>query len=258
MKSIKPLFALALFLALTLHFSSCVPILSMSAGVKNKKILVDRENDRTVVVISMIHVQKPEFYAEVKECLDSLKAEGYVVFYEIVQSREPRQDKELSDEQFEYALKFRRLTGYDFGQNRNKQPRGLRTGRYVKQSVDLLGLTTEQDIWADMYLEDLIDMYEDQYGEVELTDYDRSTPLAEDYEWKKGYGHNGSSYFLLMHLYRDKYLADMISESDHSRIVVVFGSAHYHISLSTYLSRMGFTELTKKELRAERKKQKQQ
>ena len=65
---------------------------------------VNQDNGRKVFILKMIHINKPEFYQKVKQTIDSLRADGYVVFYEGVG------DAKNGDELYE--RKFRRITHY--------------------------------------------------------------------------------------------------------------------------------------------------
>lgn len=204
------------------------------------------ESGKEVVLVPMSHLNKPQRYAETKLYLDSLKADGYVTFFEAA-FPVPRHIDTVGDVNYielahlyaeplsaEDSLrldtllrKTRRILGFNASggyTNTDNQslPKRFRSGKYVSQTDELLGINTERDLWIDYSLSDLMVLYEKQCGEVPLTDYDFTTGWNEQYDSPgKRLDRN-----LFMSTLRDRYLRKRIAESPHPKIAVVYGLAH--------------------------------
>lgn len=232
--------------AFCLALNSCISILSINKGEKGAKVWVNEEEGRTFVYVPMIHVQKPGFFARTKEYLDHLKSEGFVVFYELSIDRDTLDIDQLL---INYR-KFRKISGYRFFSTEGSSvSRPLRNGKYVLQTRELLGLTTDRDIWADLYTETVIELYENEYGEIELDDYDYDTPLRDKYKSTA----TPNQRYAFNRKYRDEHLSEMLMESEYPDIAVVYGSAHYYSAFAHVAHKLGFTELSRREVRKARR-----
>lgn len=191
------------------------------SAVANHQIF--ESEDKQVVYLPMVHVGKGDYFPEVKRFVDSMRNKGYHVFYEGIYLRE-----DISEEDYNiYIRKFRREIGHaptdSYADPDNKSlPRWLK--KYEGQSIENTGINPETDTNIDYELTALIDKYEQDYKEIELTDCDFETPLLEKYKCSKGVN------FLLSNVLRDEKVVNEIVESEHNKILLLFGKGHqYHI-----------------------------
>jgi len=133
----------------------------------------------------MVHVSKPEFFEDVKTKLDSLRNNDFIVYYEgvgVVDST--KYSKEKYDT---LILKTRKLFGFNFQSKTysNKEneslPKAIYNDKYVAQSKGNIGIQ-EEDVNADVSVVEMIEVYEQKYGKIELEDCDFTTPLNSKYE----------------------------------------------------------------------------
>ncbi len=208
------------------------------------------ETGREVIFVPMRHMGSRERYDATRQYLDTLKRRGWVIFHEgvaavpfhvdtvndlplailfdtlgmyLTRADRPRFDTMMR--------KCRRMLGYmvnrcgyaDTANLSLKSDVSLRR-RYISQNSELLGATTDRDIWCDYSLADAIEVCERRYGEIHLTDYDFTTGLYEKYEPEERADGRARNYFTL-HA-RNDYVVRRIRTSRHQRIAVVYGSSH--------------------------------
>lgn len=185
---------------------------------------VNQENGRKLFILKMIHINKPEFYQKVKHTIDSLRADGYVIFYEGV--RDAKNDNEL------YERKFRRITHHslmsynDEANEVDNKKFGIKG--YVYQNDVDYGVNKDTDINCDLSIKELVAKYEEKFGKVILTDCDTNTPMGKKYKCSKK-DKKGTDYMILT--LRDRHLINEIENSKLDKIVVVYGIEHsYAIS----------------------------
>lgn len=204
-------------------FTECTSIKIISArtlfgtGLDRCMKLKHPETGREVVMIGMIHVEKPKFFEEIRLYLDSLKNEGYVVFYEGITEgvHPPRLDTILR--------KFRRTTGYDIDYFYRK---AFSSKTYTMQTLTNLGLMTDSDINVDMTLDGMVTEYEKRYEEIVLTDYDWQTGLMEKYRWRKS-GKQRYNEWHMIHTLREEHIVETVKNSEHDKIVLLYGAGHW-------------------------------
>lgn len=216
--------------------------------------LVDPKTGKEVVIVRMRHLGPQAGYDQVRDYLDKLKTEGYVTFYEGI-APVPFHIDTIGDVTTDMILhqvvefsqnysaadsirlvdtlyrKSRRMIGFSifskdgYADQNNKSLKIKETEKeYISQNKDILGLTTDRDIWVDYSLHDQIEICEKKYGEIELTDYDFQTGLFEKYAPEKRPNQRASSYFTRFS--RNDYVVRRVAESKHPRIAVVYGAAH--------------------------------
>ena len=235
---------------LLIVFNSCTVIAPVVAPIvnhtgakqalSNASKLIDAKTGKELILLPVVHRGKVEDYARIKEYLDTLKAQGYVVFCEglavwpvhidtLADIGMPALDAiadtlhldshndtiRLRQPLDTLLRKFRRITGLNL-----MNPYDARRSQ-VLQSDSLLGLTTDKDIWVDYSLADLVGIWEQKHGAVPLIQYDFDTPLNAEYtkptkidDWD----------FLLG--LRNDYIEKRIVESPHPKIVAVYGAGH--------------------------------
>lgn len=200
--------------------------------LKEKRDLIEYSNDssgRSIILIGMAHAGKPVFYENVRKLLDSLRAEGYVVFHEGV-GRTRDMDSLVLDT---LQRKFRKILGFhltDYLNEDNKSRKPYNKKKYIIQSDELLGIdfVSPDCIHADYMIYDLIKRYEQDKGEIILTEYDWNTSLMEKYDPKKS--GDTTTYYrrYLVHTLRNEHVAKMIAESPYQKIVILYGRGHMH------------------------------
>lgn len=212
--------------------------------------LSDPATGKEVVFIPMHHMSSERNYTETRLYLDSLKAKGYVTFFEGVIYAPFHIDttSEINAVKLYAALdiemtpadsmrmdtllrKCRRVMGcmpgeggYADPENASLKSRVEKRSRYVSQTNEALGLCTERDIWTDYSLADLVEICEKKYGEIELTEYDFETGLYENYEPEKRVSPKCRDYFMLFA--RNDRIVRKVAESHRPKIAVVYGSSH--------------------------------
>jgi hypothetical protein len=98
--------------------------------------------------------------------------------------------------------------------------------KYVRQTPEILGLTTDMDINTDLSIIDLISEYEMEHEEIVLTDYDWQTDLGKWYRRRKSGKQKYSSYHLTNTI-REDFVVEKALNSSHEKIVLLYGAAHW-------------------------------
>lgn len=212
--------------------------------------LIDPATGKEVVFIPMKHMSSERNYTETRLYLDSMKAKGYVTFFEGVINVPFHIDTidEIDAVKLYATLdikmapadsmhldtllrKCRRVMGCMLGEggyadpvNASLKGSAKKRSRYVSQTNETLGLSTERDIWADYSLADLVEICEKKYGEIKLTDYDFETGLYEKYEPDKRISLRVEDYFTLFA--RNDLIIRKVTESRRPKIAVIYGSNH--------------------------------
>ena len=83
-----------------------------------------------------------------------------------------------------------------------------------------------------MSLDDLIKKYETDYGEIKLDSCDMNTGIYQEYKCQGIKVLDSDKYKIfkqgLIRDFRDKHLAEYVHNSDDSKIIVIYGKAHYN------------------------------
>lgn len=180
-----------------------------------------KNNERELAVVPMLHINRPEFYKITKSKIDSLRNNGYKVFYESIESN-------INDSiQLDIIMrKFRRITGFallDYMDTKNEEFKFLQNQKFVSQNEVDYGVDYDIDYRADLNLEDLIYHYENKYGDIILNDCDYSTQFGKKYRCSNVESNN--VYYILNTL-RDSHVLNEIKQSDFKKIVLVYGRIH--------------------------------
>ena len=228
--------------------------------------MTDPTTGKEVVLIPMRHLSTAGSYAKVRDYIDILKADGYVTFCEGVMRVPYHMDtvREISmAELYRFCdtvtftaaelqrldtiiRKDRRIMGSYIGKggyadpDNQSLPERNKKQKYVSQTLELLGLTTDKDIWIDYSIYDMMGLYEKRYGEVELSEYDFATGLMERYEPIDD--KPSTTGMLRLVLYpRNEYVVRRIIGSQRPRIAVIYGSGHMP-GIKYYLKKHGFRQ----------------
>lgn len=221
-------------------FLSCGPIYLKLITKKEVKTYTyyNDKTSKTLVAFHMFHVNTPEFFQDVKEKLDSLRKEGFVVFYEGVGfNRENYNAAEIDT----FFRKFRKLAGFHLTSYKDSTnaslPKYLTTSKYLMQTDSLMGITKE-DLRVDLPLDSLINIYEKKKQEIVLTNCDFNTPLNAKYTCET----LGS--FSIFQTYRNDYIEKRIMESRQQKIALVYGRKHFYFLRGAF-QQNGFVRLEK-------------
>lgn len=225
---------LFLFLSCAVNAQGMLTKFGIYAANKSFSISYYEKENREVATIPMLHVNKPEFYEMTKRKIDSLRHNGFVVFYEGINS-------DVTDSlQLDILMrKFRQVTGFalmDYMDNENEAFKSLQKKKYVSQSDVDYGVNLDTDQHADMYLEQMIEVFEKRFGKIILTDCDTTTPLGKKYKCSKV--DKSKEYFILNGI-RDRHVLDEIEKSSAKKIVVVFGRIHV-MDLHSKIQKLGW------------------
>ncbi len=238
---------LSIFIITILCFTSCQRIIwtvgiKGRTGLNNVSKFEHPESGKKVTLIGMSHIETVRYYEEVKNYLDSLRNDGYAIFFEGI-TIGPVGPTEADTAATKVMLrKYRRLTGESplineyagfrsVADNKGERPRQL-----VQQTFERTGVSEERDHLCDLTFQEIIEGYEEKYGEILLTDCDWDTPHTAKYkcrteqEFRLDYAH------LTL---RDKYVAKRVAESEYEKIVILYGNMHI-FTMDTDLRRHGF------------------
>ncbi|SFN89726.1 hypothetical protein SAMN05421741_11337 [Paenimyroides ummariense] len=212
---------LFLFLSCYVNAQGMLTKFGIYAANKSFAISYYEKQGREVATIPMIHVNKPAFYEMTKRKIDSLRNDGFVVFYEGINS-----DVTDSLQLDTLMRKFRHVTGFalmDYMDSENEAFKSLQNKKYVSQSDVDYGVNLDTDHHADLYLEQMIEMFEKRYGKIVLNNCDYKTSLGKKYKCTKI--DENKEYYILNGI-RDQHVLNKIEQSDAQKILVVFGRNH--------------------------------
>lgn len=225
---------LFLFLSYIVNAQGMLTKMGINSANKSFAISYYEKEGREVATIPMLHVNKLEFFETTKWKIDSLRNDGYIVFYESI-------DSNLTDSlQLDILMrKFRQVTGFalmDYMDSENETFKSLQKAKYVSQAEVDYGVNYKTDYHADLYLEQMIEVFEKRFGEIKLTDCDTTTPLGKKYKCSKV--DDSKEYFILNEI-RDRHVLDEIEKSPAKKIAVVFGRIHI-MDLHSKIQKLGW------------------
>lgn len=180
--------------------------------------------DKTVKFLQMHHLGKPEFYENVKQLVDSLKKDGYVVYYETTQWDEIR-DSVTHDH---YLRKFRKMLGFyldSTGYANMFHDAGVFKKMISQPSYVELGLDAN-DMRADLPANRLIDIYEENYGVIQLEPGDLQMPLTGKNILPKSLRLPKDKVMSVVIDQRNKNLARTVQSSSANKILILYGAEH--------------------------------
>ncbi|RST29336.1 hypothetical protein [Chryseobacterium lacus] len=214
-------------------------ILAGKTGVESIKIL--EKDDKRIIYIPTMHIERPEYYSKIKKYVDSVRDEGYVIFYEGLAFDEntKKEDREI------LQFKLRKLLGYHIHKTSSEEnkssPKFYKNRKRINQTEADLGIKPD-DVRADMTINKLIQEYEKKYGSLKLTACDLKTPLNSKYKCKddKEFLAKGSAVFTVSHEFRDAYLMQLILNSNEKKILLLYGKAHWLLKIYPTLFDEGY------------------
>lgn len=219
----------------------------MTKIVTNRSIVNNayylQKGDLKVIYLPMIHLSKTENYAEVKKFIEEKRKAGYRVYYEkLIYFKDSAGFEELS-------LKMRRLTGLTFGQKYlSEEQKDFRENvnkeKYSWQSTVDYGVDFKNDIHADYTLKELINVYEELNGKVQLDSCDYNSPMDKSYDCTRP-----SKYQEVVHDLRNAKLVNHLLDTIHKKKLVVYGMGHYYAPNGVFINlyhRNNFEEVKSK------------
>ena len=180
-------------------------------------ILVSTEKNREIVMLGMTHVGEQSFYDKIKHKVDSLRNEGFIVFYEGVKIKS--ENDTLNDDLF--LRKFRKLSNDALYQsNPDKEKKNFKGLVYQEKSD--IGIK-KGDFRNDATIKELVQKYEKQFGEVELKTCDFETNFNQKYKCGK-VDKRITNY--LVNTLREKIMIENLLNYPEDKIVFVIGQGH--------------------------------
>lgn len=189
--------------------------------VKKSLKVMKREN-QTIVYLPMVHLGKQNYFDQVKVVIDSLKKEGFTVFYEQI-SIDKKQTKDSLDIKIRKLRKLMGLNivgGYNNEENKSL-PKAFKAKKYISQNNFDLGIDS-LDIIADVTLSELIIAHENKKGKISLSDCDMNTGLNEKYKCQK------ISNYYAIHTFRDSIASKIVLEANKKKSLIIFGKNHWY------------------------------
>ena len=180
--------------------------------------------DKSIVFTPLVHFGKKEFYAGLKDSIVNWKKDGYTIFYEQVVGGQVLlgMDSISFDE---LRRKYRRISGGEAGSPEEyaEELQKVFKNAIAQPSYMELGIDST-DINADITFLDLVNKIEELYGEIKLDSCDYATHIDSTYNCTKGLKIKKLDPVYVD--YRNTVIVDSIINSDHKKIVVLFGAAH--------------------------------
>jgi len=229
-----------MFLLVILLLFNCKSFLYNKAlekiGAYDEKVKVEKlvNNKKEVVFIPMMHLSTELFYQDVIKKVDSLKKKGFEFYYEHTMA-DIKQDTILR--------KIRKIRGIPFSKDGYKESIDSILGdikfkkKLVNQpSYEDLGLQPAFSKNVDATLKQMIEFYEDKYGEVVLDDCDFDTGIyektkCEDEKIERSILNDMTINF------RNTIVVDEVLKDSYNKIAIIYGKGHF----------MGIKELLLKE-----------
>ncbi len=200
---------------------------------------------KSVVFLPIVHIGEPEYYDGIRYMIDSLRASGYVTYYESIRADTTRTNRQELDTLIRKVRKITRVNidgGY-VNENNKSLPRVLRkSNKWMMQDYEYLGVNDSLgDKRVDYDIAELMDSVEYVNGEIILDDCDFNTPLNDKYQCPK---HKGLPQNDLIHTFRNNRVAKEVMTSDDKKIIIIYGKDHANW-ICYKLKRTGF-EFTRK------------
>lgn len=243
MKTILSILLVTVFCSISCQRLAYVFVIKGRTGLNNISKFEHTESGKKITFIGMSHVETVQYYADVKNYLDSLRDDGYAIFFEGV-TLGPNPNSASDSIATDIVLrKYRRLMGRSIagahvGFESVADNSGEKPGRLVQQTFERIGVCIEKDHLCDLTVPEIINGYELEYGEILLTDCDWDTPLREkkykcrtEQKFRKDYAE------LIL---REDHIAKSVIASEYEKIVMVYGNFHMFTLSPTLCKDYGF------------------
>ncbi len=216
-------------LVISIFLVSCSSLLIPMITDKSVKdhIKVLESGEKKIVYLPTVHVGKQPYYNEIKSIVDSLREDGYKIYYEGVVPGDTKNEMQEDT----VRRKFRKLTGIHLTEYKDPDNQTLPQGigkKYIIQTQENTGVDQELDSMVDLSMLEIINRFEAEEGEIKLLECDFSTALNEKYKCKdKEFMSPSNARFLALFDYRDDYVCDQLIESKDNKILLLFGKRHW-------------------------------
>lgn len=187
------------------------------------KIIENKIGEKTVVSFPMKHAGTQKFYNDIRNKIDSLKNQGYYFLFEQVQV-------DGKDELVRKKLK--KITGNITLSGEKGYVKLLKEyGVIMKEelidqpSYNDLGLDSLTSRRLDVSGADIVNYFEQTYGEIKLNKCEIETPvLAKDTCKGKVLKKKNTADAIVS--YRDKMIAEGIIKENHTKVALLYGEGH--------------------------------
>lgn len=233
-------------LFIAFQFIGCTSIVTALIAPKKdikKNLKIMKKGSKTIIFLPTIHIAKPIFFENAKIVIDSLRNNGYTVFYEEIAPDKKYNKKELDSvskkELIVLYKKYRKMMGSLFVGNltdpNNKSiAKFYKKKKLISQTTQLLGIDS-LDINADVTLTELITAHESKHGTIKLSICDKNTAFKDKYKCKK----EKDNYYAI-HAYRDSIATHMVLTSNKEKSLLIYGAAHKYM-MWAYFRDAGYT-----------------
>jgi hypothetical protein len=212
-------------LLIMLLLSGCQIVQGLSATMSKKvKPHYYSYEDKSIIFTPLVHFGRKEFYANLKDSIVSWKKNDYTIFYEQIGSGQTFLG--LDSVSFDrLRRKFRHIDGGNVGSAEDYEKelqevfkKGIAQPKYEDLGID------STDVHADITFTDLVAQLEGLYGEIILDSCDYATHLDSTYTCSKGMKTKKLDPIYVD--YRNQFVIDQVTNSEHDKIVILFGAAH--------------------------------
>ncbi|NVK27964.1 MAG: hypothetical protein HWE14_07965 [Flavobacteriia bacterium] len=171
--------------------------------------------EQTLVFVPMIHVAKPEFYANVKNAIKQYKEQGYVYYYEWIDFDSASQETQW---------KIREMVGFlpsPTGYSKQLQPL-VEQGYTVQKNDEFLNIVNDQDYNVDITAAEVVRLYEAKYGVISITELNKNTPMDEKYTATLD---DDQVEDIILNS-RNQHIVKTMADLNHEKILMTYGSKH--------------------------------
>ncbi len=216
-------FQISLAFCITMLFSGCGLVKGLRA-IKNEDVKPQYSTfkDKTIIFTPLTHFGQKIYYNSLRDSIVHWKENGYTIFYEgiIHEASEMDLDSISSDN---IMRKWRKIAGGEkvTREGYEELSEVFKNGIVQPENEDL-GIDST-DINADITLLDLVNKFEEYYGEVKIDSCDYATHLDSTYTCGKKLKGN------LMPIivdYRNTQLVEKVIITELNSIVVLYGLVH--------------------------------
>lgn len=217
-----------------LLLQSCANMALRVMGILNEEAKIEsfsNDGGKEVVWIPMKHIATQDFYANVRQVVDSFTSQGFVVLYE---GAKPSFDDSLRMDTLERT--FRKIMGMKVGSGYIDSANQVIAGKIEykgkktlmnQPSYSRLGVDMDKAVRVDVASDSLLYMFDQKYEIPELDSCDFSTPLQAEYTCES-MAPTKARYFMKEYIldHRNRHLANYILEAETPKMLVIYGKLH--------------------------------
>ena len=210
---------LLLITLVTLHSCTNLKAIVFEESLKDIEVKAStlKSDSKEIHFIEMTHVGHKKFYENIRKDVLKYKKEGYVLFYEFIDFEDKTETETTLRKARKFAGFLPTVKGYE-----QEIAQFEIEGLEVQKNDMFLHLVNNKDFRADITPTQLVKAYEEKFGEIVLTSEDLTTPLDKKISKTLPKGKR----FSIILDYRNLYVAKLIKESKHPKIIVMYGAVH--------------------------------